>query len=907
MASGFRRYVFRGLPLLYVLLLAWLLIGALWRAPGLPNSADGFLHLHRSAAVARSWTGGVLWPRWFPDVYQGLGAPVFHYYSPLFYLLVAPLHFLGLSLDLAAKVVITAFYLVSGLATWAWLRRLLTPAAGLVGAALYLSQPHLFREFYFQGDYPQILALLWLPVVLWAFTRLYQDGGWRNWLLAPLALALLVITHNITAMLGAGALALYWLALPLWRPLEGRWWRGPAAGLLAAGLSAFFWLPALADADWVRIGNLQTGFFHYSQHFVRWQDLLAPPPVFDSRAANPPFPYMLGWAAWLALAAGGIAVVVGLVRRTGWTASRIGAVMGATFAGLCLALTQAWSAPVWETVPGLALVEFPWRLLALAALGVALAGGAAVAAVGERRAWLLLGGFLLIVGLSSSVFLVPHQPFLPTAALTADDTRPYEARSGQWGTTSGNEFLPHWADPPQREAGARAQAEFLPLGAEWSWETPQRAVLRPAAGTTLAAGPLILPIHYFPAWQATADGEALPLNPGDGGLAALELPHAAQQVVLHWQGTAWQGWAESVTLLALLAWAGWLGWLGWRGRRQTSPQPATFPALGYRWWAPLGLLLVLILGREAIQIFEPGWLRRSSPPGAVSHVQHPLHVELGGGEQPGVALLGWDLLSGAPRPGAQVRLRLYWQRETRIRQDLHSFVHLYQPALQRTWAVAQNANPGGIPTSKWIRALYYVDELTLDLPLDLPPATFTLAAGMVDEAGERLAVQDDPEDGLIFLEEIRVEPLTAGWLQPLRAETATPARFDGRLRLQGYDLLPDPDGPILRLYWEVLETPPEDLVTFVHLLDGQGRRVAQCDGPPLEGLLPTSRWAAGSLLIDRRQLPLPDGLAGGAYRLLVGLYDPATVRRLPVEPEAGAAEYFSADDALVISFEIPPK
>ena len=899
-------WISRSLPLIYILLLAWLLVGALWSQPGLPNSADGVLHLHRSAAMARSWTSGVLWPRWFVEVYQGLGAPTFHYYSPLFYLLVAPLHLLGLPLDLAAKIVVLAFYAASGLAVWAWLRRLLSPTAGLAGAALYLSQPHLFREFYFQGDYPQLLALLWLPVVLWAFTRLYLDGGWLNWLMAPLSLALLVMTHNITAMLGAGALALYWFTLPLWGAVRGRWWRGVAAALLAAGASAFFWLPALADAGLVRIGNLQTGFFHYSQHFVRWQDLFAAPPLLDSRAANPPFPYMLGWAAWLAVAAA-MVVLASLLRRTGRRAGQTGAVMGVTFTALCLVLTQSWSAPLWEWLPGLALVEFPWRLLALAALGVSLAGGAAVAAVGERRSWLSLVGLLVAVGLGSSVFLFPHQPFLSVTSYTEADTRSYESKSQQWGTTSGNEFLPRWADAPQRQAGELARERFLPAGAGWSWETPHRAVLVAADGSALPAGPLVLPVHYFPAWQAVIDGEPMPVEAGPGGMTALDLPGPAQQVVLQWWGTAWQRAGQGLSLLALLAWGLWLGWVARRGRREAAPPDVGPASPGRRYLAPLGLLLLLIASREAIQALDLNWFQRTSPPGAVSHAQQPLQVALGGDGQPAVTLLGWDLLSGSARPGSQVRLRLYWQAGSRLRQDLHSFLHLYEPGRQQGWAGVQNYNPGGVPTSGWIQALYYVDDLTLQLPLDVPPATYTLAVGMVDEEGERLAVRGRPADAeaLVFLDEIQVRPLKAGWRQPLRPETATPAVLE-TLQLQGYDLLADPGGPVLRLYWEVLETPPENLVTFVHMVDEQGRMALQFDGPPLGGLLPTSQWPAGALLIDRRKLWLPDDLGSGPYRLLVGLYDPVTSRRLAIQPEADVTEHFSAEDALIVPFEALP-
>jgi hypothetical protein len=892
------------LPLLYVLLLVCLLIGSLWAQPGLPNSADGTLHLHRSAALARSWSAGVLWPRWFAAVYQGLGAPVFHYYSPLFYQLVAPLHLAGLPLDLSAKLVLSAFFLGSGSAVWAWLRRLLTPTAGLAGAALYLSQPYFFRELYFQGDYPQLLAVLFLPLVFWSFARLYQDGNWRNWLIAPLSLALLVVMHNITAMLGAGMLVLYWLALLLWYRNRSGVWKGALAAVFAAGLSAFFWLPALADAGLVRIGNLQRDFFYYGQYFVPWQDLLAAPPLFDSRAGNPPFPHLLGWAAWLAVAGGLIAVASSVVRRKGWTASRFWSLVGLVFVAVGLALTQSWSAPLWEGLPLLALVQFPGRLLAPAALGVALTGGAAVAAWGERRSWLLLAGLTLVVGLSSSVFLFSHQPFRTIDTYTAADTQAYERRSHAWGTTSGSEFLPRGANPPQSHAGQKAQERFLPGGTEWSWQTPHRAALRSAAGAMLPAGPLVLPVHYFPAWKATVDAAPVPIEPTADGLVGLELASPAHQAILHWEGTGWQKWGRWTSLLILLAWMIWIGLVARRSVGEASSSPVAFPQLNRRHLAPLALLILLILGHAAIRALDLGWFQRSSPPGAASHVAHPLHVQLGGGEQPMVTLLGWELLSSSPKPGSQVRLRLYWQGPPRMREDLHSFLHLYVPAAQRSWVGVQNQNPGRIPTSDWIPALYYVDDLVLQLPADLPPSTYTLAVGMVNDEGQRLAVPDNPDD-LVLLEEVSVSPLVAGGWQPLHPEVATPSRFGQDVQLQGYDLLPDPGGPILRLYWQVLQPPRTDLVTFVHLLDEQGQRVAQFDAPPMEGLLPTSQWPARALLIDQHKIWLPEDLESGQYRFLVGLYDRRTGDRLGIVPEVSTEGHFE-ENALIVPLYVPP-
>lgn len=325
--------------------------------------------------------------------------------------------------------------------------------------------------------------------------------------------------------------------------------------------------------------------------------------------------------------------------------------------------------------------------------------------------------------------------------------------------------------------------------------------------------------------------------------------------------------------------------------------------------AALGLLLLLIGGRYVIAKADLGWFQRSSPPDAVARVAHPLAVVLGDETQPNVKLLGWEMLpDSATRPGGELRVRLYWQAQSPMTETLHSFAHLVTPALQRSWAVVQNEHPGRIPTDQWTSSFYVVDDLVLRLPLDLPPVTYTLAAGLVDDRGQRLAVRENA-DGLVYLDAVSIAPLQAGRGQPLHPANATPASFGQALRLQGYDLLDAVGGRVLRLYWQVLPSQRDgaahaDLVTFVQLLDEQNAMVAQFDGPPLAGLWPTSQWSPGALVVDSRQLQLPADLPAGAYRILVGLYDPNTMARAAVKPEAGAEGHYNGDNALVIPMSL---
>jgi len=55
----------------------------------------------------------------------------------------------------------------------------------------------------------------------------------------------------------------------------------------------------------------------------------------------------------------------------------------------------------------------------------------------------------------------------------------------------------------------------------------------------------------------------------------------------------------------------------------------------------------------------------------------------------------------------------------------------------------------------------------------------------------------------------------------------------------------------------------------------------------MDSWYPTSFWEPGETLTDTHHIHVPPGVAPGAYRIAVGLYDPATGRRLPVVNESG--------------------
>lgn len=80
--------------------------------------------------------------------------------------------------------------------------------------------------------------------------------------------------------------------------------------------------------------------------------------------------------------------------------------------------------------------------------------------------------------------------------------------------------------------------------------------------------------------------------------------------------------------------------------------------------------------------------------------------------------------------------------------------------------------------------------------------------------------------------------------------------------------------------WQAVAPIDHNYHVFIHLLNAEGRPVAQADGQPAQWTRPTSTWAGGETIIDRHALWIPGDAPAGAYTLRVGLYQPATGQRL---------------------------
>jgi hypothetical protein len=126
---------------------------------------------------------------------------------------------------------------------------------------------------------------------------------------------------------------------------------------------------------------------------------------------------------------------------------------------------------------------------------------------------------------------------------------------------------------------------------------------------------------------------------------------------------------------------------------------------------------------------------------------------------------------------------------------------------------------------------------------------------------------------------------------PAEPEHRLDASLENVAQLIGYSLqVADPvTGPVagqdldVTLYWQATNPRPQDTdyKVFMHVLDETGQVIAQHDGEPAAGRMPTRTWRRGDTVVDTHRVVWLQPSYTGQATIVVGLYDFQTGERVP--------------------------
>jgi len=340
-----------------------------------PLLAPGYFLRAHDAAHSLFWLvefdqgihDGFLWPRWAPDHALGYGYPLFTFYAPLAFYIAEVFHLLGASIVNAVKAVWILAFIFSGVSMYRFARDLWGKGAALIAALLYIYAPYHLVNIYVRSALAEFVAFALYPWVLHTFWALLEQGGRKRIAWAALSFGLLLLTHSVTVVFFPPvliALILYWLLWKWYR--QGRLpWKATLSALLAGvggvALAAIFLLPAVAESRYIVQEQWLPDTYQYVNQFLYPHQWFQFDWGFGFALAGPEDGMSMQVGLWLFLL--GLATLpLLLIRRP----RHLPTLFGFTVLALgILWLTQASSQPLWDALAPMALIQFPFRLLAV--------------------------------------------------------------------------------------------------------------------------------------------------------------------------------------------------------------------------------------------------------------------------------------------------------------------------------------------------------------------------------------------------------------------------------------------------------------------------------------------------------------------------------------------------------------
>ena len=376
-----------------------------------------YTHVARIVEMRRSLDAGHIPVHWTQNFGFGYGMPLFLFYGPLPFYIATSFTYLGTSALMAMKLSFFFSGIVAFLGMYLLMRRF-SHTAGLLAATLFFTAPYRAVDLFVRGALNEVWAIGFLPWLVYGGVQI-QKNTTRGVAITAAATAAIILTHNLTAFMAIPVLGIF-TVLWLWAEKRPAWKYTALfllSGLLGTAMSLFYILPAFLEKQYTIIESILTGYFNYQHHFLYIRQLIRPDWGYGGSEFGPNdgISFQLGVMALTLILVSLLFLFQAL--KSAWQQTHHMASLPLRFkkvlqrlprkyailvsAGILLALTLFMtlfhSQFLWDTLPLLNYIQFPWRFLGVAIVLSSIIGGLAVSMITITPVRWIVGWMLVLL------------------------------------------------------------------------------------------------------------------------------------------------------------------------------------------------------------------------------------------------------------------------------------------------------------------------------------------------------------------------------------------------------------------------------------------------------------------------------------------------------------------------------
>ena len=490
--------------------------------------------------------------RWSPDLGFGYGYPLFNFYPPLPYFIGEIFRVFGFSFVATVKLTVILQIISSAFAMYLLASTIFGNIGGLISAIFYAYAPYRAVNIFVRGAMNEAWASVFFPLIFYFSRKLIIDKKFsiKNFIFLSLSISGLLLSHNpmaLTFIPFVGVWCIFWLINQ--KSIFYKIATLSVSALLGLSTTAFYTIPVLLESKYVQIESMFINYYHYSVHFVSFNQLFLSnfwgdgPSVWGT---NDGMPFMIGYIHWILPALLIIFSIYFLYKKTNINIAKITILIGLMgfFAAL---MTHQKSGLLWQYITPIQKIQFPWRFLSHSSFLLALSTGAlGVFAINKK--YLIIISIIIVIVLNWS-----H--FTPITYGPITDTQKLSGIAWQNQITSGiYDYLP-------KTASTAAKTEAKPIIDEINIDTKYYEISGLKTGTDWSIfninlqkeANIYLARLAYPGWKITDYGKNIDykIEPILGRLN-ITLPVGQHQIYLKLVNTPTRTICNIISLLSIV-------------------------------------------------------------------------------------------------------------------------------------------------------------------------------------------------------------------------------------------------------------------------------------------------------------------------------------------------------------------